>query len=87
MADSWFRRRKGLFTKDMGYGYMPINKEGVFLIIFMMIMIAIEAYFFISVKYTAISFIIALAITIILSILSSDYKCNEPYIFKRGAKQ
>ncbi len=24
----WFRRRKGLFTKDLGWGYMPINWKG-----------------------------------------------------------
>ena len=47
MADSWFRRRKGLFTKDMGYGYMPINKEGVFLVIFTIIILAASIFIFI----------------------------------------
>ena len=26
--DFWFRRRKGLFTKDLGWGYLPINWQG-----------------------------------------------------------
>lgn len=24
----WFRKRKGLFSRDMGYGYVPISWEG-----------------------------------------------------------
>lgn len=87
MAESWFRRRKGLFTKDMGYGYMPTSKEGVLLIIFMIMMIALEIYLLMFKNYSPIGFITALAITLLIPILISDYKCDEPYIFKRGAKQ
>ena len=28
MNKYWFRKRKGLFTKDLGYGWVPISWEG-----------------------------------------------------------
>ena len=28
MKKYWFRKRMGLFTKDMGYGWVPITKGG-----------------------------------------------------------
>ena len=28
MEKYWFRKRRGLFTKDFGWGWMPISREG-----------------------------------------------------------
>ena len=28
MTEYWFRKRKGLFTKDLGWGWVPISAEG-----------------------------------------------------------
>lgn len=28
MAEYWFRKRRGLISKDLGWGWIPISKEG-----------------------------------------------------------
>lgn len=33
MSKYWFRKRKGIMTKDMGYGWVPISWQGYAVII------------------------------------------------------
>ncbi|MBW2998745.1 hypothetical protein KY321_04355 [Candidatus Woesearchaeota archaeon] len=40
----WFRKRKGIFTKDMGYGWVPISKEGVICVVLYVLGILYIAY-------------------------------------------
>ena len=76
----WFRRRKGLFTKDLGWGYMPISWEGGLTIAVLLILIVGSVIYF---QNNAIANLISLAVLIVIAILISDYTCDAPYIFKR----
>ncbi len=40
MKKFWFRKRKGLFTKELGWGYIPISWEGtvLYLVLFALIL-------------------------------------------------
>ena len=44
MNKYWFRKRRGLFTKDLGWGWIPISWEGWVLIIVSLLLI-VGAFF------------------------------------------
>jgi hypothetical protein len=46
MSKYWFRKRKGLFTKDLGWGWVPISWEGGVVIIIFVLLILFFAWFF-----------------------------------------
>ena len=42
MNKYWFRKRRGLFSKDLGYGWVPITLEGgVSVTVFILIIIVL----------------------------------------------
>ncbi len=46
MNKYWFRKRRGLFSKDLGYGWVPITLEGgVSVTVFILIIIVFAVYF------------------------------------------
>jgi hypothetical protein len=46
MTKYWFRKRKGLFTKDLGYGWMPISWEGWLLVIVFLALVVTLTFIF-----------------------------------------
>lgn len=43
---AWFRKRKGLMTKDLGYGYIPIKWQGWIVLIIWLILVFGAAFYF-----------------------------------------
>jgi hypothetical protein len=85
----WFRRRRGLFSPDLGWGYMPISFEGILVVISMIVIIFISSLYLIIVQKEnpqVFWFLIIILGTIILTALIADYTCSEPYIFRRNKK-
>jgi hypothetical protein len=46
MAKYWFRKRRGLLTKDLGWGYRPICLEGWISVIVFVILVVLLANIF-----------------------------------------
>ena len=46
MSKPWFRKRKGLFTKDMGYGWTPISWEGWIVIVIFLASVFSAIFYF-----------------------------------------
>ena len=42
--NSWFRRRRGLASKDLGWGYTPINAKGWVVILIYIIAVLYAAF-------------------------------------------
>ena len=66
----WFRKRKGLFTKDLGWGWAPISWEG-WIVTFLFIIIVWQIFTWAN-----------LIIAIIMLAFIADYKSEEKVIFK-----
>jgi len=63
----WFRKRKGLFSKDLGYGWVPISWQGnVIILLFILINVVGNIYFGFPYKENS---IVNFFITLILSII------------------
>ena len=82
MNKYWFRRREGLFSKDLGWGYIPISIEGWISVIVFIIMIAFSAFFnnIWNNNYTNNStwrFLWELAILILILIAIAENKIKE----------
>ncbi len=46
MNKFWFRSRKGIKSKDVGWGLVPISWEGVLMGIVLFILVALSAFYF-----------------------------------------
>ncbi len=46
MSKYWFRKRQGLMSKDMGYGWIPITIEGWLVIVALLTVIVLAAIIF-----------------------------------------
>lgn len=63
----WFRKRKGLFSKDLGYGWMPVSWQG-YAMIFLFILINLLGILYFGFPYRENS-VVNFFITLILSII------------------
>ncbi|MBT7902287.1 hypothetical protein HN587_00350 [Candidatus Woesearchaeota archaeon] len=78
----WFRKRRGLFTSDLGWGYTPITWEGWGnLAIFVLLVFSFVSYFGVFEKpvetSNMIEFLVCLFILIVLFALFADRKTNK----------
>lgn len=48
MNKYWFRKRRGLKSKDLGWGWVPISWEGWLILISMVASIVISAFIFLG---------------------------------------
>ncbi|MFT4326855.1 MAG: hypothetical protein ACMXYK_05105 [Candidatus Woesearchaeota archaeon] len=83
-----FRRRKGLLSKDLGWGYAPTSFEGLtiiiaYLLLLVFVIFLLEPWFLDAMQYL---YAVVFSFVLIL-ILFCDVTCNEPYIFKRRGKK
>ena len=76
----WFRKRKGLFTKDLGYGWMPISWEGGLFVTGVVLYIAMSSILIVmNLKSDMTIGIVMLAnilFAIFISIIVSMKKCR-----------
>ena len=75
----WFRKRKGLFSKDLGYGWIPISWQG-YLIIFLFILANIFGNIYFGFPYSQnsiINFFIMLGFSIILFAIIAKFKTKN----------
>lgn len=54
MAKYWFRKRKGLLTKDLGWGWIPISWQG-WLVVAVMLLVIIGSIIFITGPYISLN--------------------------------
>lgn len=43
---SWFRKRRGLFSPDLGYGWIPISWEGYVTVLSLILINAFSVFYF-----------------------------------------
>lgn len=87
MAQFWFRRRKGLFSKDLGYGWIPISWEGWLMIVVLLALIVGLGYYLkiaeSSKLMTGAVYLIGIIILVVLFGYFADKKTEDPVMFKR----
>ncbi len=77
MNKHWFRKRKGLMTKDLGWGWRPITWEGHLTTAGFVALILVAFFIFDLYKATlnqGIGFIVALAVLILIFSLIANKK-------------
>ncbi len=75
----WFRKRRGLFSRDLGYGWVPISWQG-YLTIFLFILANILGNLYFGFPYTensVIKFLVMLGFSIILFALIANKKTKN----------
>jgi len=75
----WFRKRKGLFSKDLGYGWMPVSWEG-YAMIFLFILVNILGVLYFRFPYaegSTVNFFIILISSIIIFSIIAKYKTKK----------
>lgn len=46
MNEYWFRRRKGINSRDLGWGFIPISREGVAAYILLFVSVILAGVYF-----------------------------------------
>jgi len=79
MKKYWFRKRKGLFSKDLGYGWIPMSWEGnVIILSFILANIVGNIYFgFPYAENSVTKFFVMLGISIILFAIIAKFKTKK----------
>ncbi|MBT5021252.1 hypothetical protein HOK51_11365 [Candidatus Woesearchaeota archaeon] len=78
----WFRKRRGLFTRDLGWGYTPVSWEGWTSVI-VLVMILLSASLFFSTSGEGMSTIegvkllFVLLVIIVAFVIFSETKTNK----------
>lgn len=80
----WFRRRKGIFTKDLGWGYLPINWKGSLSIFIWMLFVVLFAIRFnvfqkVPLKSDIIRFVSSVFLWIALFVWFCEKKTDRKY--------
>jgi hypothetical protein len=75
----WFRKRKGLFSKDLGYGWVPISWQGkVIILLFILANVVGNIYFgFPYAENSVVKFLAMLGTSIILFAIIAGYKTKK----------
>jgi len=75
----WFRKRRGLFSKDLGYGWIPISWQGnVTILLFILLNIIGNIYFgFPYAENSVVIFFAMLAISFILFAIIAKFKTRK----------
>lgn len=76
MVKYWFRKRKGLFSGDLGWGWIPISWEG-----WLIILGFIGAFYWMFTK-TDFNKWITLVVIIIIFAFIADLKTEDKVMFK-----
>lgn len=80
MAKYWFRARKGLKSKDFGWGYIPISWEGVAAYIVLIGLLILAAVYFNVIHATftqGILFLVAIIVLLIIFALIAKSKTQK----------
>ncbi|MFA5071658.1 MAG: hypothetical protein WC511_04855 [Candidatus Pacearchaeota archaeon] len=75
----WFRKRKGIFSKDLGYGWVPVSWEGnIMILLFILVNVVGDIYFGFPYKENSIiNFMITLVASIIIFSIIAKYKTKK----------
>jgi hypothetical protein len=79
MKKFWFRKRRGLFSKDLGYGWIPISKEG-YIVVFLFLLVNVLGIFYFKFPYAENSitkFLITFITSIILFSIIAKFKTKN----------
>ena len=86
MNKYWFKKRKGFFSKDLGWGWIPISWEGWLMILIFACLIILSVYYFNLASATiwqGLSFLFTLIVIIFIFGYIADKKSSDPVIFKK----
>ena len=86
MSKYWFRKRKGAFSKDLGWGWIPISWEGWFVVLIFIGVTILSGYYFSLASasiWQGLGFLFTLLITILIFGYFADRKSSDPVIFKK----
>jgi len=78
MAKYWFRRRKGLLSKDVGFGWIPISTEGWIITLGLIIV----SFWLSKITSDKGDLILPLISIIIVFAFIADKKTQNPVVFK-----
>ena len=77
----WFRRRAGLKSRDLGYGYVPVSWEGWIIVLFFILVFAGLVFYFINYigdsLDSGIWLTVSLAATIVAMVLVCEMKVKK----------
>lgn len=75
----WFRKRRGLFSKDLGYGWIPISWQGnVTILLFILLNIIGNIYFGFPYAENSIAiFLFMLGVSFILFAIIAKFKTRK----------
>lgn len=75
----WFRKRKGLFSRDLGWGWVPISWQGtVTVLLFILVNIAGNIYFGFPYAENSVGIFLAiLGVSIILFAIIAKFKTRK----------
>ena len=80
MNQYWFRRRKGLFTRGLGWGYTPISWEGVALS-FSAVLLFVGGAFYFDIDdgstERVVPFLLFMAVVLVLFFLAAKKKSRD----------
>ncbi len=77
----WFRRRRGLRSRDLGWGYVPISWEGYLIVIFFILAvisaIIYSFYYFGDSFESAVWITVSIAVSIIAIVIIGEIKSKK----------
>jgi hypothetical protein len=74
----WFRKRRGLFSRDLGYGWVPISWEGSVMVgVFLLLILSSVFYLNLQEDYFEIKFLGLLAVFIIIFSIIAKSKTKK----------
>ena len=77
MAQYWFRKRRGITSRDLGYGWIPISSEGwIMTLVFIIVLYGLTKY------YEGIHLVLAMLIGVFVFAYFADKRTKDKVIFK-----
>lgn len=77
----WFRRRRGLRSRDLGWGYVPISREGYLIVIFFVLAVisavSYSFYYFGDSFESTIWITVSIAVSIIAIVIIGEIKSKK----------
>jgi hypothetical protein len=86
MSKYWFRARKGLLSKDLGWGWIPLTWQGVVMYLILFGLILFYIFYFNLANASAgqvVGFLFAVLVTVLVFGYFADKKTTHPVIFKQ----
>ena len=86
MTKYWFRKRRGLLSPDLGWGWVPISKEGWFVVIAFILFIIINQFIIIYFVKDETNLAITMITMVVSSIVIVSIICHNKTDNSSGGK-